>query len=184
MPYDRNIAARLGNTLGEADLRHLIRGLVRYPSMAGAQFSGGSASPVIPLYTEFVARYPHSEPELTTWIVRNRVNDYEPFGTIMNAGALSLQEHNRLRQKRWEQAKINLQAQQDIADRSREKAAQEATDRLPNAVRRGDIKALKAMLEKRADPQAASEKVGSLRALAKEFEREDMAQFLSSKGID
>jgi len=57
IPYDKSNAKYLGDNLSEEDLQHLIRGLVKYSQVAGPSKSGGSASPVIPIYTvKFTSR--------------------------------------------------------------------------------------------------------------------------------
>lgn len=87
IPYDKSNAKYLGDILSEEDLQHLIRGLVKYSQAAGPSKSGGSASPVIPIYTVYAEKYPACEAELTSWIIRNRVNDYDPFGTSSNCSS-------------------------------------------------------------------------------------------------
>jgi len=79
IPYNKDQARDLGKRLTESELKALIRGLVKYGREAGAFKTGGSASPVVPLYSVYVTLYPDKEPELTKWIRDNTVNTrYEP----------------------------------------------------------------------------------------------------------
>ncbi len=61
--------------------------------------------------------------------------------------------------------------------------AAKATEDLPNAVRRGDLKAVEALLAKGADPIKASVVSGSLRLVAEENGHESMVVLLAKHGI-
>jgi hypothetical protein len=82
----RDALVRMDRELSKDELDGLIRGLVR----CGV---GGSVSPAIPLFAFFARAYTHDEPSLTRWIVANRVNPYDPFGTVVCNDASSLEEH-------------------------------------------------------------------------------------------
>ena len=181
IPYSHSNAQDLAELLSEAELRHLIRALVKFSVVAGPSRSGGSASPVSPLYREYAARYPDLEPELTSWVVENRVTRYDPFGTVVFADATSLEQHNRWRRERQEEGTRNEERRVAAA---RSQQATKATERLPNAVRRGDVKAVEAMLEKGAEPKVASLEVGHLQDLARQHGRDAMLDYLKSKGIE
>jgi len=181
IPYSRSDAEFLAKLLDKAELRHLIRALVKFSVVAGPRRSGGSVSPVSPLYRKYTARYPDLEPELTSWVVEHRINRYDPFGTISFADASSLEQHNHWRRERQEQVAAEEQ-NRGAARHNRE--ATTATERLPNAVRRGDIKAVQAMLANGAEPKVASLEIGGLQVLAHEHGRDAMVDFLESKGIE
>lgn len=181
IPYNKSNAKYLGENLSEEDLNHLIRALIKYSQLAGPSKSGGSASPVIPIYSEYVEKFPGSEAELTSWIIRNRINDYDPFGTIVHNDCPSY----KIFLETWKQHKLYLAEQEQ--KRNEEKLARweiDATEKLPNAVRRGDIKAVKALLEKGGNPKEAMIKVGSLCKLANEHGRDQMQAYLKSVGIE
>lgn len=171
--------------LSRAELENLIRGLVLYCKAIG--FTGGSVSPVIVLYREFATNYPSAEPALTSWIAENRENEYEPFGTFKHGNASSLAEfHNfeRLSEQDHHERiaeEASRQKREHSAKLSREAIA--ATDKLRNAVRRGDAAAVLVLLGKGADWKRVVEQSGSLVALAEEYHREETAKLLTEYGI-
>jgi hypothetical protein len=87
---------RAADALSQRDLENLIRGLVHYSRVCGTFSTGGSVSPVIPLYRCLAKRVGNLGPglfdgdqsatenqqfdRLTLWILDHRVNPYEPFG--------------------------------------------------------------------------------------------------------
>lgn len=162
-------------------LRQVIRGLILFCQANGR--SGGSVSPVIPLYREFLDRGPDDEPELTSWIVRNRRNDYEPFGTIIHGDATTLQEFREYRARR---ARVAAEGQARDAERQRKDAAakaERATARLAAAVRRGDVAAVRALIEAGAEIHKALPPGKSLFDLARENGRDKMVAFLRHLGL-
>lgn len=171
--------------LSVTELELLIRGLILY-NCARPGSSGGSVSPVIALYHEYGGRRPAGERKLVEWIFAHRRSDYEPFGTMFDEGARTMDEfyarsfarHARGQQRRAAQ---NLRDEEARALRISLEAS-EATRRLANAVRRGDEKAVVALLAKGADPTAA---LGgdSLVQHALANGRERMAALLRERGI-
>lgn len=99
----------LGLGLAQDELKNLIRGII-YFSMAGGH-SGGSVSPVIPLFRVYADRFPEQEPDLCYWITENRKNDYEPFGTWNHGGARNMAEYRS--HQLWKQADRNARIQQE-----------------------------------------------------------------------
>ena len=77
--------------LDTKDLDRLIRGMVLFIRASFPSYYS-SVSPVIVLYGCYIKRNPINEPELTRWIVANRVNPYEPFGTVMYPTATTYDE--------------------------------------------------------------------------------------------
>lgn len=148
----------LAKELSETDLAALIHGIVLY-SIARNQSLGGSVSPVIVLFRCYRKRFPKTEPALSGWIVTNRVNLYEPFGSWVYPDARCysefLQESMVQAAKTERNIEQELQRQKRSAQIKRESEAQRATKNLVNAVRRGDVKAVKALLAKGADPRYA-----------------------------
>lgn len=90
----------VGGRLNQQELDFLIRGLI-YTGKLSGQGIGGSVTPVRWLFSLYANKYPKSEGVLCEWIVKNRINPYDPFGTIVFNTSKSLQEHNRrLEEKR------------------------------------------------------------------------------------
>lgn len=74
------------------ELYLLIKGLILYTqSYRGC--SGGSVSPIRVLLEEFQSKDPEREPELTSWIIDNRVNVYDPWGGQKFSDARSFKEY-------------------------------------------------------------------------------------------
>ena len=163
----------LGRQLGEADLRHLIMGLVLFSKDSGR--SGGSVSPVINLYYVYHERFPGTEPEIADWIVSNRRNGYEPFGTKMHPHARSWEQLMASR-RTYEMQKMVRQEFADQAAAALRKA--KATPKLPEAVRRGDILAVQALVAKGADLHVRDSMGHTLIEIADNNGREKVAEYL------
>jgi hypothetical protein len=178
--------AELGQVLNHDELKYLIRGIV-YFSIAGGH-SGGSVSPVIQLFGVYAERFPLQEPELCQWITENRSNDYEPFGTCDHGGACTLAEYHSYQLRKQAESdkrvKAELESQKVIkeAKLKREKAA--ATQNLWNAVRRGDVSAVEALLQKGADWRSVVEEKGSLMELAKLTANQSLIELLAQHSIN
>jgi len=176
----------LAESLSEQRLRLLIKGLMLYGQAPG-RYTGGSASPVIDLYKNFVSRFPKSEPELTRWIVANRRDDYVPFGTIVHGNAQTYAEFSRFRHLRNKKRELSEARQEAKTKRLRAirkfEKTKLATQRLAAAVRRGDVCAVEALLGKGADWRKALPDGGSLVDLAEKNGRTAMAGFLQARGI-
>jgi hypothetical protein len=171
----------LAATLPEADLEFVIRGLVLYGGAGGR--TGGSVSPVIVLHRVFVERFPDHHAALTGWIVDHSSNDYEPWGSTLLSAARSLSEVHEIRRPRDADRQLAMAAEEERRIQATARRARDATEKLPNAVRRGDVKAVAALLATGADAQTAADAVGSLVALALEHHRESMAEYLRGAGI-
>jgi len=70
----------LANALTPDELEALIRGLILYGRKTG-RCHQGPFSPVMWMFRRFAMNWPEREGELGGWIVANRVNPYDPFGT-------------------------------------------------------------------------------------------------------
>jgi hypothetical protein len=173
IPYSKEHAKFLVEELTQADLQNLIQGLVRYSCAVGARYSGGSASPVVPLYYVFTKKYPEAELDLTAWVVENSVNSrYEPgvkwekdYKPSSRTPYISREDEVRHEERLARQAVL-------------------ATENLPNAIRRGDLKAVDALLARGADVDQAIRIVGPLGQVAIRYGRESMKLHLESKGIE
>ncbi len=172
----------VGARLEQLQLEALVKGLVYYSQASG--FSGGSVSPVIPLYHAFIDRWPADEPRLTAWVVDNTSNPWEPFGTSVHGKARSQAELWLYHAHRRVIASENIEAEEQRARLAKVKRAARATENLYNAVRRGDVKALKALIEKGADWREAAKSKGSLLQLAMEKGRVHVVEYLKSVGFE
>jgi hypothetical protein len=163
---------RIGRRLEEQRLRFLIMGLVLYSQASG--WTGGSVSPVIQLYKEFAERFPGSDLALNQWIVANRRNPYEPFGSLM-IGGRTLREH----QANWVEYRRSREEELQRRELVRlGKVGAVATTKLPNAVRRGDILAVKALIAKGADPKVRDHAGRDLHSIAASEGRTAISEFL------
>ena len=163
------------------ELRELVKGLVLLSSHLGP--IGGSVSPVIWVFHEIQRRNPPWTNELAEWVLEHRVNEYEPFGTMISCHVRDL---DGLRE--WQgQCRARMVARAD-AEASRAREANErrsarATKNVVGAVRRGDIAGLKALLVQGACLEGALPDGQSLQALAASHGRHRMAEFLRELGI-
>lgn len=160
----------------------LIRGLVLFSQASG--WSGGSVSPVSYLYTKYREGGGDSDSALANWILKNRRNDYEPFGRTIPLSVVSTEQMEHLAASAQRRRELRAGAMAEAQRLKRQKDVAQATQRLPKAVRRGDIKAVIALLAKGADWRVAVATNGSLQRLALEQGRTEVAAFLSGKGIE
>jgi hypothetical protein len=168
---------RIGKMMGEVDLYYLIRGLVLFSQYSG--WSGGSVSPVVNLYLEYQRRFPESEPDLAAWIVDNRRNSYEPFGCSMHSKARSYAEYL--------QCRANYELHKQSKARAREedwrtRRSQDATRKLPDAVYRGDLSAVAALVKRGADLRLRTSTGQSMVEFALANDRAAVAAFLNDLG--
>jgi hypothetical protein len=165
------------------DIRDALMGVVLVSRSLGRAI-GGSVSPVVSMFRLLVERDPPWLNELSAWIVRNGVNEYEPFGSSCSRSFADYEQF-----KAWEAARA-LRSERNLArEAARDDEARllrrPANNRnLVNAVRRGDVLAVKALLADGADPREAMPEGGSLQELARANGRELLLQYLESQGID
>jgi len=172
---------RAARQLSDVDLRSLMRGLVMFSRATG--WSGGSVSPMTPVYEEFLSRAPRDEPEVTKWIVDNRVNDYEPFGTVVHGGARSQSEYLAYKALRARKRAPGLARDAERQDRDGAAKATRATTRLLAAVKRGDVAAVHALVDSGADVHAATQDGRSLLDVARAANRPQMIDLLHELGL-
>ncbi len=72
-------------------LTFLIKGMLSFYN-TNQIHTGGSVSPIRWLYQYVREAYSEHEPKICEWIVKNRNNKYEPFGSIYSNTALSWKE--------------------------------------------------------------------------------------------
>jgi hypothetical protein len=102
-------------------------------------FSGGSVSGVIWVFRRLQHKTHRQMDELADWILAHTTNGYAPFS---NYGARSLAEFREFKQQDEARKAVRRQA----VDGQAEVARTRATPRLFGAVRRGDAKAICALL--------------------------------------
>lgn len=110
--------------------------------------------------------------QMLDWVLRHYPNYY--YGM----GARSIAEYDesiRLRAARRERAR-KLEQERQAAAQSRK--ADEATQKLFNAVRRGDLKAVEALLVQRADPNQPTPCGQSLDSYARQEGKQEIAELL------
>lgn len=170
---------RVAETLGESDLRQLVRGLILCSQIT--RWSGGSVSPVIPLYWEYVRRFPAEEPALTGWIADNRVNPSEPFHSY--GQARSLRDYYAMREAKGRMRQAAKAAEAERQSIASKRKAADATKKLARAVRRGDIGAVRALLARGADWRTVQEEAGSLISLAESCGHAEVSVLLREHGV-
>lgn len=173
-----------GQQCSEEDLRLLIRGMVLFSRLGHEHSLGGSVSPVIGLFHAYAFRFPEREPELASWVVRNRTNPYEPYGSTHCNEAPSLLLHGVQRLARSLAVQRRVAQEQGRAHAVRlSRDAEHATVHLPNAIRRGDVRAVTALLDRGAQPHRALCGGGSLVDWAMRNGRVRVAELLRQRGV-
>jgi hypothetical protein len=132
-----------------AQITDLIKGLTHFEKVYSRGF--GSVTPVAKvfgIYGSLVGA--NDRNDLAEWVLANTVNAYSPYGTD-NHGAKSLAE---LKEKKdaiaaWQQA--TAARERERFEEARRRRGLQATEKLPNALRRIDVKAVAALLAKVAD---------------------------------
>ncbi|MBE3115776.1 hypothetical protein IMZ68_01090 [Candidatus Bathyarchaeota archaeon] len=155
----------IAESLSTEDLVALIKCL----TIAERVFEGwgaGSVSPVIWLFRRLASLDPNIAETNADWVLANTENYYLPFGT-MNLGAKSLTEYHRFKQLDMERVKKSYEAENQRQEAARQRKAQEATHALIGAVRRGDVKAVNALLAKGADANVKDSEGVSVREHAR-----------------
>jgi hypothetical protein len=163
----------LGNTLAVLDVVHLIKALT-LAEQQGTSYWLGSASPVAYLY-EALRKRMDSVDDVADWVFRHRDNSYIPFGSP--AQCRSLAEYRAWwltreadlaeeRRARWERNSVQhrLEEQRHMVKLALQPGKK--TRALANAIRRGDVAAVEALLAKGANPRAVDSEGRTMRAMA------------------
>lgn len=132
------------------DLIALIKSL----TVGERQFNGwrtGSVSPVIRLFGKLSSHDSSRAEEIAGWVLSHTDNPYLPYGSN-NHGAKSVEEYRKYRLASRQKASARADAEEARKLEAKERKAQQATHNLFNAVRRGEVKAVVALLDKGADP--------------------------------
>ena len=152
-------------------VRELIRGLTYFERMFNRGF--GSVPPVANLFRIYASMVESDERDrFADWILRNTVNDYTPYGTS-NHGARSLDELHQKEDARSARKLDTASNERAKFEDAKTRKAQEASERLPNALRRRDAKAVAALIAKGADPDVVGASGQSARSIAAELRVSD-----------
>jgi len=150
-----------------AQVADLIKGLTYFERMFDRQF--GSVPPVANLFRIYASMVDSNERDrFADWVLRNTVNDYTPYGTS-NHGARSLEELDRKEDARFARKQASAAREQARFEDARSQKSMQATERLPNALRRRDAKAVAALIAKGADADAVGPSGQSARAIAQDL---------------
>jgi hypothetical protein len=166
---------RVVNGWEATQVADLIRGLTYFERMFDRHF--GSVPPVANLFRIYASMVESEERDrFADWILRNTVNDYTPYGTS-NHGARSMEELDKKEAARFARKQATAAREQARFDEARCQRTIQATERLPNALRRKDAKAVAALVAKGADADAIGSSGQSAREIARDL---GVAAWLSS----
>jgi hypothetical protein len=158
---------------------NLIKGLTYFESMFDSGF--GSVPPAANLFRIYAPMVDAEERNrLADWILANTVNDYMPYGTN-NHGARSLDELKKMEDARAVRKQGSAAREQTRFEDARNLRSIKATEKLPNALRRKDSKAVNALLAKGAEADALGASGKSAREVAKDL---GIEEWLSGKATD
>jgi hypothetical protein len=128
-------------------------------------WNAGSASLIVQLLRRLCETDPDVYLLTIDWVFANTDNSYLPFGQPRDPGARSLDEYHALEEEYWaleetaghylEMVRINREINELEMCLAKERKANRATIHLPNAIRREDMKAIKALIDKGADVKAS-----------------------------
>lgn len=135
----------------------------------------GNQPAAVLLHRALAARYPELEPEVSRWIVAHRRSEKLPFGTVNHLGAATLAE---LATARASAAAVDQARQEQTAAEVRVHHAACANERLPNAVRRGDLAAVKALAAMGANLQMRLPDGRTLHDIARGSQRTKVLDYL------
>lgn len=148
-----------------AQIADLIKGLTYFEKAYERGF--GSVPPAASVFRVYSSRVDEKESDdLAEWVLANTVNEYTPYGTY-NHRARSLAELQAREDARrtWKQATAAHERARSEDAKIQRRA--QATERLPNAIRRKDAKAVAALVAKGADPDAVGANGQNAREIAK-----------------
>lgn len=145
----------------------LIKGLTYFEKFYGRGF--GSVPPVANVFRIYAAMVDTKlRDDLAEWVLANTVNEYSPYGTN-NHGARSLAELREREEARFARKQATAVSEQARFENARIQKSLKANEKLPNALRRKDSKAVAALIAKGADGDAVLGSGQSARDIAKEL---------------
>lgn len=149
-----------------AQVADLIKGLTYFERMFDRGF--GSVPPVANLFRIYASMVDSNERDrFADWVLRNTVNDYTPYGTS-NHGARNLEELDRKKDALFARKQATAAREKARFEDARNQRGMQATERLPNALRRRDAKAVAALIARGADADAVGLSGKSAREIARE----------------
>ena len=142
----------IAEKLSQNNLMALIKSLTMAESLLEG-WQGGSVSAVIWLFNKYAPLSPVDRDDLADWILRHTENYYVPFS---NYGAKTLNEYYKLRSEHLN-AKRETQIKEELRHQDAVKRYTiKATEDIFPAIARGDVKAVKALIQKGADLDACN----------------------------
>lgn len=151
------------------DRRAFIMAVAKYEDSVGGIGSVTTLHRLLPLAEDPKA-------ELLDWILQN-TNSYWYYAN----GARSLEQLQAFRKDIATRKNATMQRESERYEEARVRRATAATESLYNAVRRGDVKAVRALLAKGADPSATAAPDGrSLLSLAQDNNHGDIVAELQN----
>lgn len=141
-------------------------------------WTGGSVTPAIWLFQSLRRRLNNDPSEFVEWLLAHTTNPYIPYG---HGVAHNEEEFRHL--KVWG----GFRSKTQVAERKRQaeaktRKAKQATHNLFGAVRRGDIKAIAALLDRGADPGARDEQGQTPKEYAVSLGNEQVIAALDGRG--
>jgi len=127
----------------------LIKGLTHFEKVYSRGF--GSVTPVAKvfgIYGSLVGA--NDRNDLAEWVLANTVNAYSPYGSD-NHRAKSLAELKRKEEAIAAGKQATAAREWERFEEARRRRSLQATERLPNTLRRNDVKAVAALLAQIAD---------------------------------
>jgi hypothetical protein len=148
-------------------IANLIKGMVYFESMFDRGF--GSVPPAANLFRIYACLVDAKERDrFAEWVLANTVNDYMPYGSN-NHGARSLAELKKMEDARSASKLGTAAREQTMFEDAGNLRSIKATEKLPNALRRMDSKAVTALLAKGADADAVGVSGQTARKIAKDL---------------
>jgi len=124
----------------------LIKGLTYFEKVYIRGF--GSVTPVAKVFRIYGSLVgANDRNDLAEWVLANTVNSYSPYGSD-NHGAKSLAELKRRREAIAAGKQATAARERERFEEARRRRRLQATERLPNALRRNDVKAVATLLAK------------------------------------
>lgn len=143
----------------------LIKGLTLFERVFNRRF--GSVPPVANVFRIYASIADvNDRDDLAEWVLVNTVNEYAPYGTN-NHGARSLAELREKEEAMFAMKRFSATREHARFENARSLKVLQATEKLPNALRRKDSKAVAALIAKGADVDAEGSTGQSAREIAK-----------------
>lgn len=172
-------------SLNTKELGSIIKGFITWGRFSRKK-TGGSVSPVQAMYKHYVEIDPTGEKSLSDWIHRHRTNEYDPFGASIYRNARTISDCRKIDAQRRDiaalkakQHQVKMNIEQTVAY---EKQMLKSADALPKAIKRGDIKAVSAIINMGAAPCAIAGYT-SYYEYALEHTSLEIAELLGSSGL-